>query len=239
MKPIIGINCDIKVGPPPEACLQIPYYESIFKSGGIPVLLPPMSNEDLNAVLDRLNGIMFIGGADYCPKRYCDEETDETVKLINQDREQFDFDLMNVVLARREMPILGICLGAQLLNIGLGGSLLQDIKKSFPESDVTHASPNGWQVGFNQHAVNLTKGTIVHEIYGKDRLIVSTSHHQAVKNVGKGLRVAAHSDDGVIEAVELPDHRFAIGVQWHPERDYEGSKNLFDKFIAVSSNGKH
>ncbi len=236
MKPIIGINVDIKKGPPPEASLQTPYLESIHKSGGIPLMIPPMSDDDVQAVLAKIDGIMFIGGADYSPKRY-NEEPDETVKLIDSTRDDFDFRLLKNVLDRRDMPILGICLGCQLLNVGLGGSLIQDIKKRFPQSEVMHASPNGWQDGFNRHDVNLVKGTRVHEIYGIERLTVSTSHHQAVNAVGKGLTVAAHCDDGVIEAVELPDRRFVIGVQWHPERDYDGSKNLFDKFVAVCANG--
>lgn len=236
MKPIIGINVDLKIGPPPEAALQIPYLEAIHKSGGIPVMIPPLSDEDLRQVLSRIDGLMFIGGADYSPKRYC-EEQDETVKLIDERREGFDFLLLDEALKESRLPILGICLGCQLLNIGLGGSLLQDIKKHFPDSHVPHASPNGWEVGFNNHDVVVEKDSKIYQIYKKDRFGVSTSHHQAVNRLGKGLKIVAHSDDGVPEAVELTDRKFVIGVQWHPERDYETNKPLFDEFIAACSNG--
>lgn len=236
MKPIVGINVDLKLGPPPEAALQIPYLEAIEKSGGIPVMIPPLNDEDLRRVLSRIDGLMFIGGADYSPKRYC-EEPDESVKLIHERREGFDFLLLDEALKESRLPILGICLGCQLLNIGLGGSLLQDIPKHFPESKVPHASPNGWEVGFNNHDVVVQKDSKIYNIYKKDRFGVSTSHHQAINRVGKGLKIVAHSDDGVVEAIEYPERKFVIGVQWHPERDYEGNKPLFDEFIAACRNG--
>lgn len=239
MKPLIGINVDLKVGPPPEAALQIPYLEAVEKSGGIPVMIPPLNDEDLRHLLSRLDGVLFIGGADYSPKRYCEDEVDDTVKLIDQRREGFDFLLLDEVLKIEKMPMLGICLGCQLLNIGLGGSLLQDIKKHVPGSEVPHASPNGWHVGFNNHDVVVQRDSSLYDIYKKDRFVVSTSHHQAINRVGKGLRVVAHADDGVVEAVELPERKFVIGVQWHPERDYEGNKPLFDKFISACRNGHH
>ncbi len=239
MKPIIGVNVDIKKGPPPEAALQIPYLEAVEKSGGIPVMIPPLNDEDLRAVLRRIDGMLLIGGADYSPKRY-DEETDDTVKLIHERREEFDFRLLNELLKEEQLPILGICLGCQLLNIGLGGSLHQDIKKHFGESDVMHASPNGWEVGFNMHDVVVTdKESKLYNIFKKDRLGVSTSHHQAINRLGKGLKITAYSDDGVVEAVELPDRKFVIGVQWHPERDYEQNRPLFEQFIAACRNGSN
>lgn len=236
MKPIIGINVDLKKGPPPEAALQTPYIEAIAKSGGIPVMLPPLNEDDLRRVLGRIDGVLFIGGADYSPKRYC-EEQDDTVKLIDERREGFDFLLLDEVLKIEKMPMLGICLGAQLLNIGLGGSLHQDIKKHKPESTVAHASPNGWEVGFNNHDVIIQRDSKVFDIYKKERFVVSTSHHQAMNKIGKGLKVVAHSDDGIVEAVEWPDRKFVIGVQWHPERDYDGNKPLFDEFISACRNG--
>jgi len=238
MKPIIGINVDLKKGPPPEAVLQMPYLEAVEKSGGIPVMIPPLNDEDLRRVLSRIDGLMFIGGADYSPRRYC-EDQDDTVKLIDERREGFDFLLLDEALKFQGLPILGICLGCQLLNIGLGGSLLQDIKKHIPHSTVPHASPNGWEVGFNNHDVIVQKDSQIYRIYNKERFAVSTSHHQAINRVGKGLKVVAHSDDGVVEAVELPERKFCIGVQWHPERDYEGNKPLFDEFVSACRNGNH
>jgi Predicted glutamine amidotransferases len=236
MKPLIGINVDITSKPIPQVAVQLPYLEGVTRSGGIPILLPPMTDEDLATVVKKLDGIMFIGGCDYHPKRY-NEEVDETCKLLEPRRDEFDFQLLEQALNHTNVPLLGICLGAQLINIGLGGSLVQDIKKHYPDSKVGHASPNGWENGFNNHDVILKKGTLVHEIYKTEKVNISTSHHQAVKEVGKGLEVSAHAEDGVIEAVELPGSRWVVGVQWHPERDLEGSKCLFDAFVKACRNG--
>lgn len=236
MKPLIGINVDITSKPIPQVAVQLPYLEGVKRSGGIPVLIPPMPDEDLATVVSKLDGIMFIGGCDYHPRRY-NEEVDDTCKLLEPQRDEFDFQLLDQALNNTKVPLLGICLGAQLINIGLGGSLVQDIKKHYPDSKVGHSSPNGWENGFNNHDVILKKGTLIHDIYKLEKVNISTSHHQSVKDVGKGLQVSAHAPDGVIEAVELPGSRWVVGVQWHPERDLEGSKCLFDAFITACKNG--
>lgn len=233
-KPLIGINLDVTDGPPPVVSVQSTYLDAIRKSGGIPVLLPPMSDEDLSEVLGRLNGIMLIGGPDYCPSKY-GETTSPTVQLMNGDREEFDFKLALRSL-QKDMPILGICAGCQLLNISLGGSLIQDIKTELPKSEVVHtARKNPWVDGFNRHEVVLSEGSYLRRIYNKPAISVPTSHHQAVRSVGKGLKITAHAEDGIVEAVELSGHPFILGVQWHPERDYEGNKVLFDEFVKQSS----
>jgi putative glutamine amidotransferase len=233
MKPLIGINLDIKAGPPEEARIQTTYTDAIVKSGGIPILLPPMPDEDLAEVVKRLDGLMLIGGPDYCPSLY-KEEADETVELINARRQSFDLNLMRAALKRANMPLLGVCGGAQLLNIELGGSLVQDIKSAFADSKVEHNTVNGWKNGYNKHDVRLEKDSIIAGIYRVERLAVPTSHHQSVKDLGSGLKVTALADDGVIEAIELIESEFVVGVQWHPERDYETNKPLFDRLISAS-----
>lgn len=240
MKPIIGINLDVKDGPPPEASVQTTYVDSVVKSGGIPVLIPPMPESDLNDVLEKLNGIIFVGGRDYNPERY-NQKLDEATVLINERRDQFDFQFIDKVMQNKSCPVLGICLGAQLLNVYLGGNLHQDIPKVYPESQIEHASPDGWENGFKEHSVKINAGSKLADIFKKEEIIVSTSHHQSIEKVGEGLEVVSLAPDGVIEAVEMKDRRFVIGVQWHPERGYDINKPLFDEFVKCSaqSNGKH
>ena len=239
MKAIIGINVDIEGDNPKKATIQANYYESITRAGGIPVLIPPLSDDDLGELLKRLDGILLIGGYDYCPSTY-GEEKHESVELAHNDRLDFDFRLLNRSLEEKNLAVLGICAGCQILNIGLGGSLHQDIPSAFPESPVQHSSPNGWQDGFHNHIVKLSPGTKLASIYGKQEFDVPTSHHQAVKNLGKGLIPTAEAEDGIVEALELPGRPFVIGVQWHPERDYPGNEQLFKAFVqaAAANNGR-
>ncbi len=237
MKPVIGVNVDVRMGPPPEVSAQLPYLASIENSGGIPLLIPPMSDEDLDVVLRRVDGVMFIGGRDYHPRRY-GQEIDDTVTLLDPIRDDFDFRLFDKVFHSTNLAILGICLGCQLINIALGGSLMQDIKKCIPHSEVTHPSNDGWINGFSTHAIKIEPGSYLHKIYQVDNLVISSSHHQGVDRLGKGLSTVAFADDGVVEAVELPGDRFVVGVQWHPERLYDESKGLFEEFIAACSHGE-
>lgn len=239
MKPLIGINVDIQGEKPKLASVQANYFESVTKAGGIPVLIPPLQDDDLQELLKLIDGILFIGGYDYCPSSY-GEEKHESVELAHEDRIDFDLRLVKNSLDKfPEMPILGICAGAQALNIGLGGSLYQDIPTEFPDSHVMHSSKNGWRDGFNQHKVIFREGTKLHEIYKLADLSVPTSHHQALKQIGAGLLVTADAEDGIAEAIELPDRPFVIGVQWHPERDYSGNRCLFESFVGAAAAGKN
>lgn len=234
MKPLIGINLDVEHGPPTQASIQETYYAAIQKAGGIPVLLPPMPDEDLEIVLKQLAGLMLIGGRDYCPSYY-NQEKHATTELAHPDRLQFDMLLIEKAIQNTKMPILGICAGHQLLNIGLNGSLIQDICSAHPESQVVHTSKNGWNEGFTRHRVKVEPGSILSTIYKDKEFEVPTSHHQAIKDLGKGLKVVAYAEDGIIEAVEMEGRPFTIGVQWHPERDFDGNRNLFQEFVKQSA----
>jgi putative glutamine amidotransferase len=230
MKPIIGINADVVNGPPEEAQVQANYYNAILKSGGIPIIIPPVPDEDLNEVLSKLNGLMLIGGPDYDPSHY-KEEAHAKTKVASRARDEFDMRLIQKAAEGTKLPILGICAGAQALNIGLGGSLIQDIPSHLPSSKVQHSSPRGWEQGFNSHRVKLSSDSKLAKIYGKEYLEVPTSHHQSVNRLGAGLHPVAYADDEIIEAVEHKDKPFVIGVQWHPERDFEGNRKLFEEFV--------
>ena len=234
MKPLIGVNVDIEGDKPKRAAVQANYYESISRAGGLPVLIPPVSDDDLLEILSRLDGVMLIGGLDYCPSLY-GEDRHDSVEIAHNDRVDFDFRLLKKCIEFKTKPLLGICAGAQIINIGLGGSLHQDIPSDFPHSVVTHSSANGWLEGFSEHKVKVSDGTKLGQIYKVREFSVPTSHHQAVKQLGRGLEACAFAEDGIIEAVELKDYPFIVGVQWHPERDYEGNKELFTAFVKASN----
>jgi putative glutamine amidotransferase len=230
MKPIIGINVDVTDGPPQEAQVQSTYFTAILKAGGIPILIPPMPDDDLNTILRSINGLMLIGGNDYNPAHY-KEAACEKVKLTAATRDDFDMRLVQRAVVGSNLPLLGICAGLQALNIGLGGSLIQDIPSELPDSKVQHASPRGWEVGFNKHAVKISPDTKLASIYQKEEVDVPTSHHQSIRRLGAGLKPAAYAHDKIIEAVEYEGKPFVIGVQWHPERDFDGNKKLFEEFV--------
>ena len=233
MKPVIGINLDIESGPPPHLEVQTTYVEAIQQAGGIPLLLPPMSDEDLEQIAHKLSGLMLIGGRDYCPTRY-GQNPAPCVDLTHPLREDFDFRLLQKILRTTELPILGVCAGAQLLNIICGGTLIQDIPSHLPESKVQHSSEDGWVNGFHKHLVKIQKGTFLSQFYTEE-VAVSTSHHQAVGSLGEGLKAVAFAEDGIIEAIEMPGRTFTLGVQWHPERDVQTSRKLFAGFVRSAA----
>lgn len=229
MKPIIGINLDVKEGPPEHAQIQANYYRAIQSSGGIPVLIPPMPERDLEELLGTLAGILFIGGDDYCPSHY-GEKAHEAVERCHPERDEFDCRLMKKTLSKTTLPILGVCAGAQLLNISMGGSLIQDIKSEVANAH-DHTSKDPWVTGFNRHSVRLEPNSELAKIYSSTTVEVVSSHHQAMRRLGDGLQAVAWAEDGIIEAIESKTRPLTIGVQWHPERDYNGNIPLFNEFV--------
>lgn len=233
-RPLIGINTDIDGEKPEVSRVNSQYIEAVQKAGGVPVLIPPLSAEELKSVLPNLDGVLMIGGDDYPPSLY-KQEQHEKVSLMKKKRSQFDMLLASAAIAEKNLPFLGICAGCQALNIASGGSLIQDIPSAKPASKVKHSSPEGWQKGFSKHEVELAKSSKLRSIYGSEKIEVVSSHHQCVDSVGKDLELAARSEDGVAEAIEKQGQRFALGVQWHPERDFETNKSLFAEFIKQAA----
>jgi putative glutamine amidotransferase len=236
MKPFIGINVDIESkGNKELAMVQTKYSDAVVRAGGVPVLLPPMPDDALSIALSKIDGLMLIGGSDYAPSNYGDKSQHPSTSLMDKRRDEYDLRLVRKAVAETALPILGICAGCQALNIAMGGSLIQDIPDEFPKSDIVHsAQKNCWEIGFNKHSVKLLEGSKLHKIYGKDMIDVPTSHHQAVRKPASAFRPVASAHDGVIEAIENPEKPFLIGVQWHPERDYEGNAELFTAFVAAA-----
>jgi putative glutamine amidotransferase len=228
MKPLIGINLWINENRPVQGQLQETYYQAVISSGGVPVLLPPMPDDALDEIFRLLHGVMLSGGPDYDPKLYGQEQHPET-RLSAPSRQDFDMRLMKKIMDNPRIPVLGICAGCQLINIGLGGTLIQDIPSSHPNSKVIHSNTS--KTDYSRHDVMLKAGSQLSRLYKNATISVPTSHHQAVDQLGRGLQPTAYAEDGIIEALELTGRAWMVAVQWHPERDYEGNRGLFDEFV--------
>ena len=216
MKPLIGITLDAE---PPGGYSQYPWYAlranyagAVAAAGGIPVGLPHLP-ELADAMLDRIDALIVTGGAfDVDPALYGDGAIHPTVSL-KAARTAAELALLQGALLR-DMPVLGICGGQQLLAVALGGTLIQHIPDSVPAA-LEHEQPNPrHEPG---HSITLVSGTRLHSIVGTGTMHVNSAHHQAVRAVGPRALVNAHAPDGVIEGIEDPARRFCLGVQWHPE----------------------
>ncbi len=214
--PRIGITMDHEVEQTyskyPWYALRENYAGSIAEHGGVPIPLPHQV-ELVETYLAMIDGLVVTGGAfDVSPELYGQAVTSDTVSVKDQ-RTAFEYGMVRGALARG-MPIFGICGGQQLLNVVLGGTLIQHIPDSI-ESDIEHEQPNPrHEVG---HAVELVAGTQLAGIIAETTIMVNSAHHQAVDQVGAGVLVNAVAPDGVIEGIEYPAHPFCIGAQWHPE----------------------
>jgi len=243
MRPIIGITPDYSDGirkdsrspGEPTYFLRARYVDVIKDLGGIPFLLPVTKDPNLQAdLLNRIDGLLITGsGPDLDPRLY-GERPAARFKIMSKERAGFELGLAKRAL-KRNQPVLGICGGLQLLNVAMGGSLIQDIPAQ-SEAPLTHRQEGA--ATRTSHSVRIIPKTRLSRILRVDRLKVNSSHHQAAKRVAPGFVVSAVAPDGIIEALESPAHRFVIGVQWHPEflyRKDEASRRLFKSFLRQSS----
>src|SRR6266511_2083158 len=192
----------------PAALIPLYYVESVERAGGRALIVPP-SMDAVGETLDALDGILFSGGADLDPGGY-GAETHPATNDVRPERDRAELALLEGALAR-DMPVLAVCRGSQLLNVARGGDLVQHLPEVV--GDEKHKHTPGV---FADHDVDLVSGTRVQQILG-DHAPVKSHHHQGYGQLGEGLREAARADDGTIEALEDPSLRFALGVLWHPE----------------------
>jgi len=221
-QPIIGITTyrdrvtdgGVDIG---AAFIPETYVDAVTRAGGIAVLLPPQpaSAELAASVLDRVDGVILAGGLDVDPARYGQERHAET-DSPRTDRDEWE-DAVLAAALERDVPMLAICRGIQLMNVHLGGTLLQHLP------DVLgHGKYSGGDGVFATNATHLEPGSRGSELVGgRESFAVQTSHHQALDELAPGLVAFARNDDGLVTAVEVPDHSFAVGVQWHPEEAAE------------------
>jgi putative glutamine amidotransferase len=234
-QPVIGVTLDAEE---PGGYSKLPWYalrqnycEAVARAGGLPILLPHEPAQAA-AYLDRIDGLVVTGGAfDVDPALFGAETRHSTVKLKTK-RTAFEIEITKGALARN-MPVLGICGGQQLLHVVLGGKLIQHIPESVADA-LAHEQPNPRNEP--GHVVTVAKGTQLHGIVGADELSVNSAHHQAAADAPAGVVVNATAPDGVIEGIEAPRYRFCIGVQWHPEfLISEGDAKLFRAFLGAAA----
>ena len=196
-------------------------------------MLVPGERDGCAALLDRLDGLVVSGGVDIAPGLY-GAETHPAVSAVNPERDRFETAILRGALAR-DLPVLGICRGIQLLNVVRGGTLIQDIPTE-TGSEVAH-DPPGRARDEVAHGVEIEGGTLLADLLGAGRAEVNSFHHQAVSRLGDGLVVSARSADGLVEGVELAGARFTVAVQWHPEsfwRDFERFGPLFEGLVRAA-----
>ena len=191
----------------------------VTRFGGLPVGLPLLQGIEgdarihaMEALAERIDGLLLQGGTDIEPKRY-QQKPISPQWIGDAVRDHFEFDFIQICLARK-LPILGICRGFQVLQVALGGALLQDIPTQKPDA-IKHDSSTGYCHAI--HPVNLIAGGILHSLHQQTRVIVNSAHHQGVAELAPGLKLEAVADDGIIEAFSVPSMPFVVAVQWHPE----------------------
>jgi gamma-glutamyl-gamma-aminobutyrate hydrolase PuuD len=197
--------------------------QAVERAGGRPVLIPP-SEDGVEETLGAVDGIVFSGGSDLDPELYDGEPHEQTFGIVPE-RDRAELALLEAALAR-DMPVLAVCRGSQVLNVARGGDLVQHLPDVVGDDKHKH-TPGA----FADHDVTLEPGTRLAELLG-DRAAVKSHHHQGFGRLGEGLRVAAHAEDGTIEAVEDPSHRFALGVLWHPEAGED--RKLFEELVGAA-----
>lgn len=236
MQPVIGIT-----GRPNEQAsaggtlrgylVHHTYTDSVVSAGGLATMLVPTANEHIDDLLDRVDGVLIPGGGDIDPLRYADSRH-ESVRGISEERDEFEIEVALRAMIRR-MPVFAICRGLQVVNVALGGTLVQDLP--------SHTGAHGHDIigdgAYEPHSQALVEPECrIAAVIGEGLQDINSIHHQAVERLGAGLRVVASAPDGTIEAIEHEDVDWPLlAVQWHPEflgmRDHGPSHALFQAFV--------
>ncbi|RPI31657.1 MAG: gamma-glutamyl-gamma-aminobutyrate hydrolase family protein [Chloroflexota bacterium] len=241
--PIIGITTSriphYKEGFPTIAILEA-YVQSVAQAGGAPLLIPLGLPEDqLSALLSRLDAVLFTGGGDIQTGRFQGEEH-PLVAGVDADRDRVEFLLFDEVF-KAKMPFFGICRGIQVANVAAGGSLYTHISDQHPQA-LRHNYHLDYPRAHLAHTVEVSDGTRIREILGQKIVNVNSLHHQGIARLAEGAVPVAFAPDGLVEAIEFPEHPFGVAVQWHPEwlQDQQPMRNLFRALVEAArgaSNG--
>jgi gamma-glutamyl-gamma-aminobutyrate hydrolase PuuD len=229
-KPVVGITAYLTPArwgawDMPAALVPADYVSAVVAAGGAPLLVPP--GVDVDSVLGVVDGIVFSGGSDLDPSLYGAAAHEETGGVVRE-RDDFELSLMRAAL-ERDVPLLAICRGSQVLNVARGGDLEQHV----PDR-VGHEEHRAVPGVFSEHDVGVVDGTRLAEVVGGDAVgAVKSHHHQGFGALGSGLRESAHAPDGTLEAIEDPSRRFAVGVLWHPEAGED--RALFEALVREAA----
>lgn len=233
MRPLIGITMNLREEATRDLnILDLDYGRAVLNAGGMPVPILGIETS-IPGLVKQLDGFLFTGGDDIHPRFYRERPLPAAKITFSPDRRtRFEIRLLVAAMKARK-PVLGICLGTQLINVALGGSLYQDIAAQVGVK-VQHGPSGAGQKVF--HDASVLEGTKLSGITGSSRIRVRSGHHQSVKNPGRGLRLSALAADGVIEALETRGRGFLIAVQWHPEKTPRDpyTRKLFSAFVAAA-----
>jgi putative glutamine amidotransferase len=242
-RPLIGITCSRRIveGWAPDSPGDTidytfeEYSKAIRHCGGAPVLIPVAQNrETLWTILDRIAGLLLSGGPDIHPKSYHEQPLPELGE-VDEDLDRMELEIAKAAF-QRNLPILAICRGVQVLNVSRGGTLYQDIPTQVQDS-INHLQNVDKTI--QTHTICIERKTLLHRIFRKTEIWVNGKHHQAIKDLAPDFVISARATDGIIEAIEHSSKPFVLGVQWHPEGTWEKdpySKKLFRAFIRATIN---
>lgn len=232
-RPVVAVTSGTDAAPGGDFVLRQAYVRAVESAGAVPFVVVPGGPADAGEILARVQGLFLTGGGDVDPALY-GQSAHLTLKNVSHERDVFEIALVKAALAR-DLPVLAVCRGQQLLSVACGGRIIQDIASEIPGA-VEHR-PGGGDRRAIAHEVELSRETRIRAILGTNRIAVNSTHHQAIGVPGDGLVVSARSPtDGIIEGIESPGHRFVVGVQWHPEeyRDMvPGFEPLFSAWVKA------
>ena len=219
----------------PWYALRVHYGKAIADNGGIPIHIS-YEHSLIEEYAQLFDGFIMPGGDYDIDPAYYQESVDPKAELVTHNaRHKFELDLLGHILSKK-IPLLGICAGQQLLNVGLGGTLYQDIA-SHIETDIEHR--RNTDIDVDWHDIKLSKNSLLYEIIGKERYKVNSHHHQSIRKLGQDLITSAVADDGVIEAIEHTHQPFCMGVVWHPEHQKNPEdKKLIHAFVEAAKKYK-
>ena len=241
-KPIIGISSSVIVDDSgnfagyKRAYVNKDYVDAVVRAGGVPLIIPFTTDKEvIISQVQVIDALILSGGHDVSPYNYGQEPNPKLGETFPQ-RDQFDFQLIQYAMEENK-PILGICRGIQIINTYFGGSLYQDLS-DFENKVIMHNQAKNPQLP--THTVTIERNSKLFEIFKEEKLLTNSFHHQAVKEVGKGLAVTARTSDGIIEAIEHRDYPFLIAIQWHPEMLHKSvaKMNLIFSALIVTAGGK-
>jgi len=234
-RPAIAVTIENPRQEPEVFRLREDYVRSVETAGGLPLIFAPGRPQDAGEVLDHVGGLLLTGGADVDPRQY-GETPHPKLGPTFDDRDAFELALCREAL-RRDLPILAICRGHQVLNVATGGTLVQDIPSQIPGAGAHDPEVERWETC---HEVEILPQTRLREILGTEKVAVNSFHHQSVRRLGDDLVLSARSPDGVVEGIEMPRgaKRFVVGVQWHPESFWDhppGFAPLFQALVRAAN----